>query len=496
MKTYQLIAALLFFICPSAYAQQTTTQPYDWNELDRFQSSVLGVTFSDDSTKLVVKRVWESLAGELAGLKAGDEIKSIHGLKLTENPKGTVKKLLTSTPPGSVLNLDVLRDDEWIELSIQTDSHATRNAKVILDHLVDNTVVNDRLLELKTDFMIKQLQDTLVSDIRAASSPRRAIALTNSRLRELNVSHLAVVPKVLNPFRQDAADLGIQLKSQNVNGRNRYFISELAPAVAQRTSLTLGDEVVRINRVPASESSRLWGLGAGFTIEVKQSETITLDIRKTMYASVESINLLADQTNSTVTRTKQSVAVHQMDNARIGYIHLVDFMSFEVSKTLKSAIEDDFQDCDGIIADLRGHGGLVPVGMQVEKSLKKFGKPVFAIIDGHTSSAKEICAYRLKKLDNLTLVGHTTAGSVLGATFSVLPSGDRFIYPAVSGEMLGNFIDKVDLEGVGVEPDILIDESLPYSQGKQLLLEQSFDAFKSFLLNEKTLSPLDPKDEH
>lgn len=492
MKITQLVITLLFLIAPSAVALQTNPGSFEQRELDRFQSSVVGVTFTDDATKLVVKRVWKSLAGELAGLKANDEILSVDGVKLAEDAKGTVKKLLSNTPPGTELRLTVLRNGEEIELSLTTDSHATRNARVILDHLIKNTVVNDRLEELDTSFMIQHLQETLISDIRSASSPRRAIALTNARLRELNVSHLAVLPKVLNPFRQDAADLGLQIRSQVVGGRVRYFVSELSSQVQERTQLTLGDEIVRINRVPASESSRIWGLGGGFMIEVTQGETIQLDVRKSLKGSVTTHQLVADQTNSTVTRTQQSISVISRGELSIGYIHLVDFMSFEVSKALKNALDNEFQECDGLVVDLRGHGGLVPIGMQVEQSLKKFGKPVFSIIDSHTSSAKEICAYRLKKMDNITLVGSKTAGSVLGATFSELPSGDRFIYPAVSGEMLGTFIDKVDLEGVGVAPDMEIDESLPYSQGKNLLRDRAIDAFESFL-RENPNSPSEKK---
>lgn len=473
-----LLVALLCQVAQGIQQQQVIPQT---KELDRFHESVLGVTFESDSSKLVVKRNWEGLAGELAGLKPEDEVTSINGVKLQDDPKGTVKELLNETVPGTRIEIEVLRGGEHLNLELVTDSQATRNARLILNHLQENHVVRGQLKKMGAESMIDRLEATMISDVRSASSPRRAIAMINSRLAELKVSHLAVIPKVLNPLQNDTSDSGIEIHRHIENGKYRYFVAHLPSQVSQSCDLLLGDEVVRINQVPVSESSRLWGLGSGFVIQTETGSEVTLDVRSEPDLVTRKVRFQVKGEHSPVTRTEESVRVYEQGDFRIGYIHLVDFMSFEVPKILKAAIAEQFVDCDGIVVDLRGHGGLVPVGMQVEKSLEKFGRPVFSIIDGKTSSAKEICAYRLKKLSNVQLVGTKTAGSVLGAAFHVLPSGDAFIYPGVSGNMLGGFVDNVDLEGLGVEPDQEIQEKLPYAKGKSLLLEKSLFRFEKFL---------------
>jgi carboxyl-terminal processing protease len=90
----------------------------------------------------------------------------------------------------------------------------------------------------------------------------------------------------------------------------------------------------------------------------------------------------------------------------------------------------------------------------------KWRKPIVALIDNQTRSAKEMLAYEVKTRKLGVLVGQTTAGALLPATFAKVGSDSVLMYPAFS---LGRHSEAI--EGKGVEPDIEVESPLPFSAG-------------------------------
>ncbi len=160
----------------------------------------------------------------------------------------------------------------------------------------------------------------------------------------------------------------------------------------------------------------------------------------------------------------------------VGYFAFNMFMDpFTILKAFEEAIKG-FQDCRGIILDVRGNGGGLPamamgisgwlvdekshtlgtmktrdttLNFAVNPRLGAYAGRVAVLIDGASASASEIFAAGLRDMGRATLFGTRTAGAVLPAQFMELPNGDFFYYP------IADYVTMHDerLEGVGVVPE-------------------------------------------
>ena len=120
--------------------------------------------------------------------------------------------------------------------------------------------------------------------------------------------------------------------------------------------------------------------------------------------------------------------------------------------------------------DLRGRGGIVPAVMSLDRTVGKIDRPVVAIIDQLTRSAKEMLTYLIKKHENVVVIGTKTSGAVTGATMLRLPSGNSLMFPVASADTLASLIDGEIIEGIGVEPDEPFEFFVPYAAGTDHLL--------------------------
>ena len=146
-------------------------------------------------------------------------------------------------------------------------------------------------------------------------------------------------------------------------------------------------------------------------------------------------------------------------------------MSLDVSKVLKSSMENEFADCEALVLDLRGRGGILPAVLNLNKTIGSIEIPVVAITDELTRSAKELLSHQIKKHENVTVIGERTSGAVTAATFTRLPSGNALMFPVMPSSALSRYTDKVILEGVGVEPDEAVNFEEPFCDGNDKLLE-------------------------
>ncbi|MCZ6834876.1 MAG: S41 family peptidase, partial [Planctomycetota bacterium] len=124
--------------------------------------------------------------------------------------------------------------------------------------------------------------------------------------------------------------------------------------------------------------------------------------------------------------------------------------------------------------DLRGRGGSADMAIRLMRLLRDYheqtGKPVIALIDSMTRSAKEVIAHGIRHYEIGTLVGERTAGAVLPATFEKVGEETILMYPTFR---LSKYTDLI--EGVGVEPDVKAAPPGMYSAGADPILDAALD---------------------
>lgn len=165
-----------------------------------------------------------------------------------------------------------------------------------------------------------------------------------------------------------------------------------------------------------------------------------------------------------------SMKVIDKDGLKLGYIHVWSYAAQAYQEAIKEALLwGKLRDCDGLVFDIRdGWGGASPEYLNLFRepimttySTQRdgtkqsysgvWGKPVVLLVNGQSTSGKELFAYGFKKLQLGKLVGETTAGAVLAGT-AVRLSNDDLMYLAVRDVM----VDDGRLEGKGVVPDVKV----------------------------------------
>jgi carboxyl-terminal processing protease len=266
------------------------------------------------------------------------------------------------------------------------------------------------------------------------------------------------------PVRMDftgAVTGGVDCKPNQVR-----YVLDGSPAAA--VGVKPGDIIVSVDGAPYVGQSNFAGkAGKPVKLEIERR-----DVGKTQI-SVTPIE--ANDFEQYLAATKKSVGVTTHDGKRIGYIHVWCGGNAE-----HEIIEDALggrvlQQTDALIFDLRdGYGGNYyndldyfyrpAAGFPLFKTIGRRGahedsamfydKPVVCLINGGSRSGKELVAYSLKQTHRATLVGERTAGYVLGGR--LFPVNDRCaLYLAVEGPTP----DSVNLEGIGVTPDIEVKQT-------------------------------------
>jgi len=168
--------------------------------------------------------------------------------------------------------------------------------------------------------------------------------------------------------------------------------------------------------------------------------------------------------------TKASVRVVEQDGKRIGIIHFWLIHLTGPDELLRSVLEGEFASCDALVLDLRGRGGsgmMVPRMLDVlDGTTSNWNKPVVALIDRHSRSAKEVLAYEFRNRALGSLVGERTAGAVIPVTLTDVGFGMSLMFPSFT---LRDYTDKIEFKGVA--PDVVVSEVGPYSAGADPILE-------------------------
>lgn len=342
------------------------------------------------------------------------------------------------------------------------------------------------------------MREKYASRAQEAPSQRELIGVINTMLGELHASHLVCIDadvyqthfapeftgkKTLRP--------GFEIRRHN----DRWFVTAVVEdGPAAQAGLHAGDEVVRIDELPPAEHPDLLDAGSDpgisgdphFVCRVRPDRPLHLQIRRTRDGEIAPVTVTPAMT-SLVDAARSSVHVIERRGFRLGVVHLWHFLSNEMVKITAHAIRNDFADIDGLVIDIRGRGGspfvmnAVLAMIRPPKGLWK--RPVVVLTDEDSRSAKEVFSWLVKKERLGIVVGRRTAGAVLGSTFTTLSDGSALLLPVMN---VRGLTDGENLEGIGVDPDVRVDEPYEYQDGRDPVMERGLDVLRQACLIEKS----------
>jgi carboxyl-terminal processing protease len=272
---------------------------------------------------------------------------------------------------------------------------------------------------------------------------------------------------------------GFQLVA--VNGK-LYAFSVLEAGPAARAGLVAWDRIVAIDGIAAEQSPRLeWRSDDAYIaddrdppvhyLKADEGDTILIKVERRRGRFLEL--KVAAENYSAFAAARASARVYKEDGRQIGYIHFWYVHISGVPELLAEKLKTDFSDCEALIIDLRGRGGSGPAIAKILDTLREASsskpRPVVALVDRQSRSAKDVLAYELKKRGLARLVGEPTAGAVIPATFADVGYDTILMFPSFK---LPRYTDLLELKPV--EPDVAITRAGPLSGGDDPILKAGF----------------------
>src|SRR5256714_8672810 len=254
-----------------------------------------------------------------------------------------------------------------------------------------------------------------------------------------------------------------------------FFVLEGGPAAL--AGLQPWERIVSIDGTPTNRSSRLdWPqkdahlpidrdppihsiLGQvddeiALVMERVAGEQRTVKVKARPYSALEA--------------ARASARTFEVDGRLIGYGHFWVIHSTGVAEMLRELFAGKFAEGDGLILDLRGRGGNGIVVPDILQILYNWHRPIVALVDRQSRSAKDALAYEFKERRLATLVGEKTAGAVIPASFAQVGEKTMLMFPSFT---LGEYTQKLELKG-GVAPDVFVERAGPYSEGRDPIFER------------------------
>ncbi|HEV2805532.1 MAG TPA: S41 family peptidase [Chthoniobacterales bacterium] len=257
------------------------------------------------------------------------------------------------------------------------------------------------------------------------------------------------------------------------------------------------ERVVAIDGAPVEKSSRLdWAQkDAYLSIErdppihsilcrAGDGVTVVLERRAGEQRTVK----LTAQPYSALQAARKSVRLLELEGRRVGYVHFWFIHSTGVPELLRELLAGEFAGADGLVLDLRGRGGNGVVVPDILQILGDWKRPIVALTDRQSRSAKDALAYEFKERHLATLVGEKTAGAVIPATFAPVGENTMLMFPSFT---LGEYTRKLELKG-GVDPDIFVERAGPYSGGNDPILERGKQEIARLVKDAAAVAPASP----
>ncbi|WP_300674789.1 S41 family peptidase [Desulfoluna sp.] len=331
-------------------------------------------------------------------------------------------------------------------------------------------------------------------------SPQTFSSLVNAMLGELGASHtyyltpedmeyyyLAAVFSKMPEIGALFSDKGVLyptvgIFTERVKDRV-HVVSVLAGGAAEKAGILKGDEIFSVNGGPYTPVAALRPLvGTDAVFEVRrEGESAPFQV---MMKPV-----LVNPKEEMLEAQKSSTRVIEKAGRRIGYVHMYSYAGEGYHRELiNSLVWGQLKDADALIIDLRyGLGGAwpyylnifnqnIPVLEMIDREGNRnrvdsqWRKPAVYLVNGFTRSGKELLAFGAQKYGLATVIGERTPGMSLGGRLFPLSNKD-LLFLAVQGCR----IDGVNLEGVGVKPDIEVPFDVPYCSGQDAQLEKAVE---------------------
>ncbi|MCC6464748.1 MAG: PDZ domain-containing protein [Planctomycetes bacterium] len=383
-----------------------------------------------------------------------------------------------------------------------------------------NVAVLDAMLKIvREQFYDRKHGGKNLDDLRARylkrvadSEPGTALhAALKELIAEFKVSHFTIIEEEayttnFGPEMDNTTSLRLGVDLSELEPGKLFVTSVLDGSGAQKAGVLRGDRLLEVNGKPALESGTLVDAGGDpglpgvphYYIRIPgDRETMDLKLQRSADdAGPVAVTVTPTQINA-IQASKSSVTVIEYQGRKFGYIHFWHFLHMGMAEALSRAIRKTWTECDGAIIDLRGRGGSPAVmnacfapfaeppamGMRMGGggyNMPRWDRPVVALQDSGSRSAKEVYAHNWKWQKVGPLVGESTPGAVLGSTFAQLPDGSYLLFPAQNVRSLT--YGQVELEGNPVEPTHPVKDLLPFAAGadtiKQAGIKVLYDLVK------------------
>ena len=358
------------------------------------------------------------------------------------------------------------------------------------------TSIQERFYDKNTNGVDwKHVCDTYRTRLSSVKSKKEFKALINQMLEELHASHTSYIDDDDVEYSMLSAVMEQDLQNHKVAhiglmghpaGAEFVIGAVYDGGPAQKAGLLSGDRIVSVDGKPFETAGSFKG---------KEGQPVTLQYRREGNPMVQTVTVTPVKQNvlrAFLDATSQSARILNIGNRKIGYVHLWTMGNDAFKTTLEQLVTGKLHDTDGLILDLRdGYGGnpfgYTDVfyrpdvaweqqyhGAQPTSRFTGYNKPMVALINGGSRSAKEFFTYQLKKTRRAIVVGTTTAGAFLGAG-KVDIGQDGMLELAI----VGLKVDGKRLEGPGVSPDIEVpiahaytDQDTQLLRGEEILMDQ------------------------
>jgi carboxyl-terminal processing protease len=248
---------------------------------------------------------------------------------------------------------------------------------------------------------------------------------------------------------------------------------------AAKAGLKVGDRILSVDGQPYQEILSFQG---------KKSAIVQIQSSGDQPARKMSVQVVTiDPADAWEKVERASATVMQKSGRKIAYIKVWSYAAVRYQEALEELLtHPDLRECQGLVLDIRdGWGGAhprylnlfnpnIPAFEMIERQGKsvsfdsQWRKPVVLLVNSGSRSGKEILAYGFKKHAMGKIVGEHTGRAVVGGRPYLLKNGG-VLYLAVADVK----VDGIRLEGVGVEPDVVVTRPIPFCQGADPQLERA-----------------------